>query len=226
MVWYPMSRRRYTPRHRKTTFREGPKQVYDFEKLIEHEGEGIYFHVEPAGKGYTHVLNDQEILARLHELPDHLLNNLNCVVLPRMTRKRKLFNVYGMQWGQTIYLYPMPADLRVGDYHTLPPAYVAEARQFGATVEDHPTGPVIQWTLETAKLYYLENVLIHELGHTLDMKNSSTRDREAFAEAFARKHGHWPKRKPRRSYPKPAGLVPTKSGRATPGGPPSLSQGE
>jgi hypothetical protein len=192
-------------------FREGPKQVYDFEKLIEHEGEGIYFHVEPAGTNYLHVLTPAEILVRLHALPDNLLSRLTCVVLPRMTRKRKLFNIYGMQWDKTIYLYPMPASLRVGDEHSLPASYVAEARQFGATVEETPTGPVIQWSLDTIKQFYLENILLHELGHTLDTRNSSTRDREAFAEAFARKYGRWPKRKPRRSYPKPAGLVPKDS---------------
>ncbi len=186
-------------------FREGPKEVYDFEKLIEHEGEGIYFHVEPAGKDHVHVLTPDEILDRLHALPDNLLCNLSCVVLPRMTRKRKLFNVYGMQWDKTIYLYPMSTDLRAGDHHVLDDALLKEARQFGATIEQHTNGPVIQWTMETIKAYYLENILIHELGHTFDTKNTSTKDREAYAEWFARKWGRWPKRKPRRSSPKPAG---------------------
>ncbi len=203
-----MSRRRYTRSHRKTIFREGPKDALDFEKCIEHDGDDIYFHIEPAGKGYRHVLTEGEILARLHELPDHLLKNLNCVVLPRMTRKRERFNIYGLQWGKTIYLYPMEDNLKVGEHHNLEKAVVDEARQFGATIEETKTGPIIHWTEETVKAYYLENILIHELGHTYDEKNSSSRDREAYAEWFARKYGRWPKRKPRRFLPKPAGLVP------------------
>lgn len=186
---------RHTPSHRRPTFREGPRHVFDYEKLIEHDGEGIHVHVEPAGKGYVHVLNEADIRFRLAELPPHLLNHVSCIVLPRMTRKRKLFNIYGMQWAESIYLYPMPVDLRVGDSHALLPAHVAEARQFDAEVEE---GPVIQWTPETIRHYYLENILIHELGHTLDQRNTSDKDREAYAEAFARKWGRWPKRRTRR----------------------------
>jgi hypothetical protein len=189
------ARRKYTPRQRKTTFREGPKSLYDFEKLIEGEGDGIYYHVETPGPGFVHVLTETDISTRLAELPAALLANLHCIVLPRMTRKRKLFNVYGMQWNETIYLYPMTADLRVEGL-VLGADYMAEAQQFGAIV-DKDAG-VIQWTPETIKRYYLENILIHELGHTLDRKNSSRKDREAYAEHFARKYGKWPKRKPRR----------------------------
>jgi len=206
-----MSHRRHTASHRKTIFREGPKDALDFEKMISHEGDDIYFHIETPGKGYTHVVTEDEILSRLHELPDHLLCNLNCVVLPRMTRKRERFNIYGLQWGNSVYLYPMESCLTVGAKHKLGIDVVNEARQFGATIEETKTGPIIHWTPETIKLYYLENILIHELGHTYDVKNTSVKDREAYAEWFARKYGRWPKRKPRRFLPKPAGLVPKES---------------
>lgn len=182
-------------------FREGSKSVYDYEKLIEGDGDGIYYHVEPAGRGYVHTVTESEVAARFAELPAHLVSTLNCVVLPRMTRKRKIINIYGMQWAETIYLYPMPADLRVGDKHTLTEAVLAEARQFGATIEEHSGGPVIQWTPETIKPYYLENILLHELGHVVDRKNTSEKDREAFAEHFARQYGRWPKRKRKRWKP-------------------------
>ena len=37
--------------------------------------------------------------------------------------------------------------------------------------------------------FYLRNVLMHEVGHHVDSRNITTRDREQFAERFAKTHG-------------------------------------
>ncbi len=37
--------------------------------------------------------------------------------------------------------------------------------------------------------FYLRDVLMHEIGHHLDVLNTSTKDREQFAERFAQAHG-------------------------------------
>jgi hypothetical protein len=37
--------------------------------------------------------------------------------------------------------------------------------------------------------FYLRNVLMHEIGHHLDSRNTTHKDRERFAEQFAEKHG-------------------------------------
>jgi hypothetical protein len=37
--------------------------------------------------------------------------------------------------------------------------------------------------------FYLRNVLMHEVGHHVDLRNKTTKDREQFAERFARTHG-------------------------------------
>ena len=46
------------------------------------------------------------------------------------------------------------------------------------------------WTEQAIRDFYLNNVLIHELGHILDDRNNSNRDRERFAEWFALEVGY------------------------------------
>jgi hypothetical protein len=43
--------------------------------------------------------------------------------------------------------------------------------------------------LNSLRRFYLRNVLMHELGHHVDTRNSTKKDREKFAEAFVRKNG-------------------------------------
>lgn len=50
------------------------------------------------------------------------------------------------------------------------------------------------WTEEAIKDFYLNNILIHELGHLLDDRNSRPVDRERFAEWFAIRYGYLPTR--------------------------------
>ena len=51
-----------------------------------------------------------------------------------------------------------------------------------------------QWTLtwseQAAQDFYLNNILIHELGHLVDDRNTGYMDRERFAEWFAVHYGY------------------------------------
>jgi len=150
---------------------------------------------QPPGAGYRHVLTEDEVRARLSRLPKEFVEPLQVVQFSRMTRKKLSFPCYGMQWGSAIYLYPIEANLT--EYYTKPPtpAQVIEARQHGCEWEQYAAeGWRLCWTLEAIKDFYLNNVLIHELGHLLDERNSSYVDRERFAEAFALQHGYLPTR--------------------------------
>ncbi|HEV2972578.1 MAG TPA: hypothetical protein VGY55_21605, partial [Pirellulales bacterium] len=51
------------------------------------------------------------------------------------------------------------------------------------------------WTERAVKDFYLNNILIHELGHLLDDRNSRSVDRERYAEWFALEHGYKPTRR-------------------------------
>ena len=56
------------------------------------------------------------------------------------------------------------------------------------------------WSEESIRDFYLNNILIHELGHLVDSRNSRYVDRERYAEWFALEYGYKAsRRRPRAS---------------------------
>ncbi|HET6879291.1 MAG TPA: hypothetical protein VFI31_04020 [Pirellulales bacterium] len=147
--------------------------------------------VQSPGAGYRHVLTPDEIRQRFAQLPAEFTRTLEVVQLSRMTRKKQGFPCYGMQWGAAIYLYPIETDL-VERYHQPPkPNQANEARMYGGRwVHESPDNWNLVWSEESIKNFYLNNILIHELGHLLDDRNSRQVDRERFAEWFAIQYGY------------------------------------
>ena len=147
--------------------------------------------VQPPGEGYRHVLTPSEIRQRLAQMPVEFTRTLEVVQLSRMTRKKQGFPCYGMQWGAAIYLYPIETDL-VERYDQPPkPNQANEARMYGGCWrQESPQAWNLVWTEESIKNFYLNNILIHELGHLLDNRNSRQIDRERFAEWFAIQYGY------------------------------------
>ncbi len=147
--------------------------------------------VAPPGNGFRHVLTADEVRQRLGELRPSLVAPLEVIQMSQMTRKRRISPCYGMQWGSTIYLYPIEENL-VEKFTSPPkPSQQIEARMYGAQWQQ--TGSrewSLFWTEEAIKDFYLNNVLIHELGHVLDSRNSRSIDRERYAEWFALEHGY------------------------------------
>jgi hypothetical protein len=146
---------------------------------------------QPAGKGFCHILTEEHVRNRLAELPRWMVEPLEVVQFSQMTRKKRLAPCYGMQWGATIYLYPIEENL-VETFRQAPkPSQRIEAGMFGARWESASRGQwKLIWTPEAIRDFYLNNVLIHELGHILDTRNSRTVDRERFAEWFAIENGY------------------------------------
>jgi hypothetical protein len=150
--------------------------------------------VQPPGKGYRHVVTADEVRQRLAQLPAWMVRPLHVVQLSQMTRKKQRSPCYGMQWGSTIYLYPIEENLIEVFCQPPSPAQKIEAAMFGARWEIEDGQWKLIWTEETIRDFYLNNVLIHELGHILDNRNNSVRDRERFAEWFALEVGYKPSR--------------------------------
>ena len=147
--------------------------------------------VQDPGPDYSHVVTVEEIRDRLAQLPPEMLEPLEVVQLSRMTRKKRSFPCYGMQWGSTLYLYPIETTLI--EYYGRPPrpAERTEAKMFGGRwIRSHENDWRLVWTEKAVKDFYLNNILIHELGHLLDDRNSSYTDRERYAEWFAIEHGY------------------------------------
>jgi hypothetical protein len=107
-----------------------------------------------------------------------------------MTRKRQAFPCYGMQWGHSVYLYPIEDNLV--ETYTIPPkpAQQIEARMFGAKWSQSGKFWTLTWSPESIRDFYLNNVLIHEVGHLNDPRNTTYRERERFANWFAIEHGY------------------------------------
>ena len=150
----------------------------------------LRFVVEPAGEGYLHVLTPDDVRQRLALLPGQFASKVEVVQFSTMTRKRACFPCYGMQWGRSVYLYPIESTL-VEEYHRAPtPIQEQEARMFGGVWSCQGGLWKLTWTLSTIRDFYLNNVLIHEVGHVNDERNTSSRDRERYANWFAIEYGY------------------------------------
>jgi hypothetical protein len=147
--------------------------------------------VQPPGIGFRHILTPADIRARLSQFPDQVLENLEVVQLSRMTRKKQSFPCYGMQWGASLYLYPIEETL-VEFYHCPPtPNQVNEARMYGGCWSQVARNTwQLEWTEAAVRDFYLNNILIHELGHLVDVRNTGYVDRERYAEWFALEFGY------------------------------------
>lgn len=146
--------------------------------------------LRPAGNGYRHVVTEDEVRRRLAQLPAWMISPLQVVQLSTMTRKKRRSPCYGMQWGSAIYLYPIEESLVESFVDPPKPAQRMEAAMYGAVWQQAGGRWQLVWTEESIRDFYLNNVLIHELGHILDSRNSRPVDRERFAEWFAIEHGY------------------------------------
>lgn len=146
--------------------------------------------VQKPGEGYRHIVSPADVVERLAKLPSWMLEGLNVVQLSQMTRKKRAFPCYGMQWGSTIYLYPVEIDLVETFPHPPKPAQRIEAKQYGARWRQTDGLWRLVWSEEAIRDFYLNNILIHELGHLIDARNTSYVDRERYAEWFALEYGY------------------------------------
>ena len=154
-------------------------------------GNGYQVVVQAPGPEFRHILSPADIRARLAQLPSSFVRDLEIVQLSRMTRKKHSFPCYGMQWGATLYLYPMEDNLI--EYYNCPPTpnQVNEARMYGGLWQQESSNTwKLVWTEEAVRDFYLNNILIHELGHLVDARNTRYIDRERYAEWFAVEYGY------------------------------------
>ena len=156
----------------------------------EHSANGTRFIVQPAGPKFIHAVTVAEVRERLTLLPQPIVDQVEVIQLSRMTRKRQLFPCYGMQWGASVYLYPIEDSLIESYIRPPTPQQQIEARMFGGVWSETAGEWTLTWTPENLKDFYLNNVLIHEIGHVLDKRNTRTEDRERYANWFAIEYGY------------------------------------
>lgn len=150
----------------------------------------IRYVTQQPGSGYVHPVTMDEVRQRIAELPQRFTHSIEVIQFSSMTRKRSLFPLYGMQWGPNVYLYPIEASLQES-YHRPPsPQQLIEARMFGGVWRQVNQTWTLTWTPDTIRDFYLNNVLIHEIGHVNDLRNTNTAARERYANWFATEYGY------------------------------------
>lgn len=146
--------------------------------------------VHEPGKGFWHPVTIEEIQQRIDLLPRRFIEDLEVVQLSRMTKKRSFFPYYGMQWGVSVFLYPIEDSLTESYARPPTPAQLIEARMFGGQWDQKGRKWTLKWTKSTIKDFYLNNVLIHEIGHLNDLRNTKVEAREQYANWFAIEYGY------------------------------------
>jgi len=131
-----------------------------------------------------------EVRDRIEQLPPKYTQGLDVVQLSRMTKKRALFPCYGMQWGSNVYLYPIEENLEETYVRPPLPNQLIEARMYGGVWQQQGTIWKLCWTEHAIKDFYLNNILIHEIGHINDHRNTSFTTRERYADWFAIEYGY------------------------------------
>jgi hypothetical protein len=153
------------------------------------QGGPIRFVTEPAGAGYVHAATAEEVADRIAQLPRRFTRGLEVVQFSRMTRKRALFPCYGMQWGSTVYLYPIEESFEEAYLRPPTPQQRIDAEMYGGRWRKEGRYWMLQWTEDSVKDFFLNNVLIHEIGHIHDDRNTNPEDRERYANWFAIEYG-------------------------------------
>jgi hypothetical protein len=147
--------------------------------------------VQHPGDGYVHVVTPEQIRERLTRVPQEFLRGLEVIQLSRMTRKKQSFPCYGMQWGATLYLYPLEESLEEWFYTPPRTEVYNEVRMYGGQWDEPGPGKWrLTWSKQAIEDFYLNNILIHELGHLVDERNSGYAQRERYAEWFAIQYGY------------------------------------
>jgi hypothetical protein len=161
--------------------------------------------VQAPGPGYRHVVTPEQIRERLSRVPQKFLEQLEVIQLSKMTRKKQSFPCYGMQWGSALYLYPIEESF-IEQYDQPPrPNLMNESRMYGGVWSEPAPGTwTLTWSEQAAQDFYLNNILIHELGHLVDDRNTAYMERERYAEWFAVQYGYLASGgRGGRNYPRP-----------------------
>ncbi len=149
----------------------------------------IQYIAQPAGESFVHPVSIEDVRQRVALLPAKFTRQIEVIQFSAMTRKRRFFPLYGMQWGPNVYLYPMEASL-VETYRRPPtPEQLVEARMYGGEWSQVGREWHLIWTPDTIRDFYLNNVLIHEIGHVNDQRNTNSAARERYANWFATEYG-------------------------------------
>ena len=132
----------------------------------------------------------------LSKVPSHFLKDLKAIIT--LSGSKKIEKVvskfcYGTYSNDWIFLSPYPKSYLVWEWRKgISPNYLIRYKQAGARVEEIKGGMQVVFNEISLKRFYLQDVLMHEIGHhvDVDLRSTTFRKRENFAKWFATEYGH------------------------------------
>jgi hypothetical protein len=129
-------------------------------------------------------------------LPEKFTKGIKGIFLLSGTNKQEVFAQKRITYGgyyyymQIIMLHPFPYNMLDRFYKKLPaPHKLNEFKRAGARVTKVKNGWNINFSLMNLRNFYLNDVLIHEIGHHIDKTyDKSDKKVENFAEYFVQKY--------------------------------------
>ena len=155
----------------------------------------------PLLPSYIYPCSVEDIHSSLARLPEIDLQGLAAVGLVSVTRKDSAYARYFSKPKPVIHLHSFPDTLT----YKQPPNTkrsdielgLADALSYGMRVEEVGSRWICYWAIEDLKRFYVDHVLLHEVGHHVyhqqrecaGLENKiKTRTKEQFAEDYAIRH--------------------------------------
>lgn len=151
---------------------------------------------EPVNDKFVMPINENDIKSAFQKVPSEFLNELKGVVLLSGSNKQartsssQLF-CYGCYYFGVIFIFPFPKNKMHSTSKHLPPPHIQrEYERAGITYEFRDKKWHKEFSLNSLHHFYLNDVLMHELGHHVDRGNKKTHNKsERYAEWFATEYG-------------------------------------
>ena len=157
------------------------------------------FIVDNSSRDLFFPVTVKEIKELLNKLPDEQTENLTHIWLRKMTNKE--YEKEGSYQGcficgsgvSLIVLYPFPTDLKMKFGKKKPDKKTLKwYSTFNPELIESNGNWILKWTEEKIKRYYLEGLLLHEIGHQIDSmyqrfwsSNYKKQKGEKFADNYA-----------------------------------------
>lgn len=166
-----------------------------WEKLNRGNSDFIIFSEQTNDK-FVMPINEIDIHTAFKNIPKTFLSELKGVVLlsgsskQAKTSSSKLF-CYGSYCFGVIFIFPFPKSEMRSVSKTLPPPHIQrEYERAGIKYEFRDNKWHKEFSLSSLHQFYLNDVLMHELGHHVDRGNKKTHNEsERYAEWFATEYG-------------------------------------
>jgi hypothetical protein len=137
-------------------------------------------------RDFFHPVCEDEIRRTLDRMPRKLTRHLRAVVMPKISDSDLQRGVEARRRFSCIILNPFPKTLRTF-WSPYPPSEKSRRHYepWRATWERTSDGWYQLWDSASLKRYYLNHLMLHELGHLNQPWFNSLKRREDFAEDFA-----------------------------------------